>query len=82
MLPAISLARATSVQRIAGTQIPVVVGSVRGWTERPPRVNRGSERPPLMMHFQGSTSSKLPRQNCDRITRSAAIASKKIRSHA
>jgi len=39
VLPATSLARAAAVQlRIADIQYPVAVGSVRVWTERPPRV--------------------------------------------
>jgi len=59
VLPATSLARAAAVQRIAGIQHPFAVGSVRVWTERPPRVDRSSERPPLMMYFHRSTSGKL-----------------------
>jgi hypothetical protein len=60
-LPATALARAAAVQRTAGIQYPVAVGSVRGWTERSPRVDRGSDRPPLMMYFHRSTSGKLSR---------------------
>ena len=59
VLPATSLARAAAVQRIAGIQCPVAVGSVRVWTERPPRVDRSSERSPLLMYFHRSTSGKL-----------------------
>jgi len=61
VLPATALARAAAVQRTAGIQYPVAVGSVRGWTERSPRVDRGSDRPPLMMYFHRSTSGKLSR---------------------
>jgi hypothetical protein len=60
VLPATSLARATAVQRLAGIQYPVAVGSVRVWTERPPRADRSSERPP-MAYFYGSTNGKLSR---------------------
>ena len=59
VLPATSLPCAAAVQRIAGIQCPVAVGSVRVWTERPPRVDRSAERPPLMMYFHRSTSGKL-----------------------
>ena len=45
------LARAAAVQRTAGIQYPVAVGSVRGWTQRSPRVDRGSERSLLMIAF-------------------------------
>ena len=59
VLPATSLDRAAAVQRIAGIQHPLAVGSVRLWTERPPRVDLSSERPPLMMYFQRSTTGTL-----------------------
>jgi hypothetical protein len=61
VLPATSLARAAAAQRTAGIQYPVAVGSVRAWTERSPRVDRSSERPPLMMYFHGSTSGNSSR---------------------
>jgi hypothetical protein len=60
-LPASDLARAAAVQRIAGMQYPMAVGSVRAGTERPPRVDRSSERPPLMVYFHRSASGKLSR---------------------
>jgi hypothetical protein len=61
VLPATSLARAAAVQHIAGIQYPVAVGSARASTERSPRVDRRSERPPLMMYFHRSTRGKLSR---------------------
>lgn len=38
VLPISALARATAVQRIAGIQLPVAVGSVRLGNERPMRL--------------------------------------------
>jgi hypothetical protein len=58
VLPTTAGARATAVQRTAGIQYQVAVGSVRVGNERSPRlaiadgrngVDRRSERPPLMM---------------------------------
>jgi hypothetical protein len=59
VLPATALARAAAVQRTTGIQYPVAMGSVPGWTERSPQVDRGSEWPLLMMYFHGSRSGKL-----------------------
>ena len=60
VLPATALARADAVQRIAGIQYPVT-GSVRVLSKLSPWVDRSSERQPLMMDFDGSTSCKLSR---------------------